>query len=164
VLPAPQEAAASPHADRVEPRVITSPEHCDQSVTCRSSLGQIGNELSTGAMLSVSPNYFVLSTKDLPAEPPDKRSGGLQIPDQALTRHDGTGQVHGRIRVLAFHKEFHEHSRIGHRNCIGRLSFEPLRETDVSLSARTEMVWGHVIDQTQFRQRQPKPTLAATED
>jgi hypothetical protein len=29
--------------------VITSPEHCDQNVTCRSSLGQIGNELSTGA-------------------------------------------------------------------------------------------------------------------
>jgi hypothetical protein len=49
VLPAPQEAAASPDADRVEPTVITSPEHCDQNVTCRSSLGQIGNELSTGA-------------------------------------------------------------------------------------------------------------------
>jgi len=29
--------------------VITSPEHCDQNVICRSSLGQIGNELSTGA-------------------------------------------------------------------------------------------------------------------
>jgi hypothetical protein len=50
VLPAPQEAAASPRADRVEPRVITSPEHCDQSVICRSSLGQIGNELSTTAI------------------------------------------------------------------------------------------------------------------
>ena len=50
MLPAPQQAAASPHADRVEPRVITSPEHCDQSVICRSSLGQIGNELSTTAI------------------------------------------------------------------------------------------------------------------
>jgi hypothetical protein len=49
VLPAPQEATASPDAARVEPPVITSPEHCDQNVTCRSSLGQIGNELSTGA-------------------------------------------------------------------------------------------------------------------
>ena len=42
-------AAATPDADRVEPRLITSPEYCDQSVICRSSLGQIGNELSTGA-------------------------------------------------------------------------------------------------------------------
>ena len=50
VLPAPQEAAASADADRVEPRLITSPEHCDQSVICRSSLGQIGNELSTAAI------------------------------------------------------------------------------------------------------------------
>jgi hypothetical protein len=64
VLPAPQQAAASPHADRVEPRVITSPEHCDQSVICRSSLGQIANELSTRAMLSVFANYFVLSTNN----------------------------------------------------------------------------------------------------
>ena len=64
MLPAPQEAAASPDADRVEPRVITSPEHCDQSVICLSSLGQIGNELSTGAMLSVFADYFVLSTND----------------------------------------------------------------------------------------------------
>jgi hypothetical protein len=44
-------AAASPDADRVEPRVITSPEHCDQNVICHGSLGQIGNELSTGARL-----------------------------------------------------------------------------------------------------------------
>jgi hypothetical protein len=65
VLPASQEAAASPHADRAEPRVITSPEHCDQSVICRSSLGQIGNELSTRVMLSVFADYFVLSTNDL---------------------------------------------------------------------------------------------------
>jgi hypothetical protein len=39
-----------PYADRVEPRVITSPEHCDQNVTCRSSLGQSGHELSTAAI------------------------------------------------------------------------------------------------------------------
>ena len=44
--------STSPDADRVEPRVITSPEHCDQNVICRSSLGQTGNELSTGAMPS----------------------------------------------------------------------------------------------------------------
>ena len=31
-----------------------------------------------------------------------------------------------------FHREFHEPSRISHRNCLRRLSFEPLRETDVS--------------------------------
>ncbi len=48
----PQEAA---DADMAEPLVITSPEHCDQNVICRSSLGQIGNELSTGT------DYFVLS-------------------------------------------------------------------------------------------------------
>ena len=49
---APQEAA---DADMAKPLVITSPEQCDQNVTCRSSLGQIGNELSTVA------DYFVLS-------------------------------------------------------------------------------------------------------
>ena len=48
--------------DKVEPRVITSPEHCDQSVICRSSLGQIGNELSTSATLSMLADYFVRST------------------------------------------------------------------------------------------------------
>jgi hypothetical protein len=44
VLPPPQEATASPNADRVEPRKITSPEQCDQNVIFRSSLKQIGNE------------------------------------------------------------------------------------------------------------------------
>lgn len=48
-------AAASLDADRVEPRAITSPEHCDQNVISRSSLSQIGNELSTGAMLVEKP-------------------------------------------------------------------------------------------------------------
>ena len=65
MLPAPQEAAASPHADRVEPPVITSPEHCDQSVICRSSLEQIGDDLSTRSTHRCFADYFVLNTNDL---------------------------------------------------------------------------------------------------
>jgi len=60
----PPSVSGSPDAGEVEPRVITSPEHCDQNVICRSSLRQIGNELSTSAKISIFAYYFARSTND----------------------------------------------------------------------------------------------------
>ena len=114
-------------------RVITSPEHCDQSVICRSSLGQFGNELSTAATaFGCFADYFVLSTNAPPAEPRDRRSGGLHIPDQALTREDGTKRVHGQSMTARVSQRISRALPNLAPEVPPPVIVEPLRETDVS--------------------------------
>jgi hypothetical protein len=93
------------------------PEYCDQNVICRSSLGQIGNELSTGVIHRCIADYFVLSKNKLSGDPPAKRI--TQV---------GTG-CHGQ------HRQRVPASKVGTER-LGELPFSGLRPRPHILGCR----------------------------